>query len=240
MTEVTYTLAFAAGVLSFLSPCVLPLIPSYITYITGMSFEDVTERSGESRVRKLTALHSLVFILGFSTIFIVLGASSSYVGQLFRQYQDGIRVAGGILVILLGIFITGLIRPGFLMKDRKLHIQNRPAGYVGTYLIGITFAAGWTPCIGPILGGILIYTGTQGSATLGFKLLGVYSLGLGIPFFLSAIAINSFLSYTKLAYRFMRPIMITSGIVLIVFGILLLADKVSDLASYFPDFGLDL
>lgn len=240
MTEVTYPLAFLAGVLSFLSPCVLPLVPSYISFITGMSFEEMTEAADTRRVRLLTITNSLAFVLGFSVVFIALGASTSYVGQIFRQYQDEIRIAGGILVIIFGLFIAGLFRPGFMMKSKKFHLSGRPSGYMGAFVVGLVFAAGWTPCIGPILGGILLYATSQGSTALGFKLLSMYSLGLALPFLLSALAINTFLSYTKVLYRYMRPIMLLSGLVLIAFGVLLLMDKVSELARYFPDVGINL
>ncbi|MEJ2315261.1 MAG: cytochrome c biogenesis protein CcdA [Nitrospirota bacterium] len=240
MTEVTYPLAFAAGVLSFLSPCVLPLVPSYVSFITGMSFEELTERSDRARVRRLTITNSLAFVLGFSVVFIALGASTSYVGQLFREYQDAIRIVGGVLVIIFGLFIMGLFKMDFLMREKKFHFQGRPSGYLGVFAVGLVFAAGWTPCIGPILGGILLYATSQGSAVLGLKLLSVYSLGLAIPFLLSALAINSFLSYSKAIRKYMKVIMFVSGVVLIAFGVLLLTDKVSELANYFPDLGIDL
>jgi cytochrome c-type biogenesis protein len=240
MTEVTYPLAFLAGVLSFLSPCVLPLVPSYISFITGMSFEEMTEAADTRRVRLLTITNSLAFVLGFSVVFIALGASTSYVGQLFRQYQDEIRIAGGVLVIIFGLFIAGLFKPGFMMKEKKFHLTGRPSGYMGAFVVGLVFAAGWTPCIGPILGGILLYATSQGSMALGFKLLSVYSLGLALPFLLSALAINTFLSYTKVLNRYMKPIMLLSGLVLIAFGVLLLMDKVSEVATYFPDIGINL
>ncbi len=240
MTEVTYPLAFAAGVLSFLSPCVLPLVPSYVSFITGMSFEEMTKETDKARVRRLTIVNSVAFILGFSVVFVALGASTSYIGQLFRQYQDEIRVVGGVVVILFGLFIMGYFRLDFLMREKKFHLQGQPSGYFGVFVVGLVFAAGWTPCIGPILGGILLYATSQGSTALGLKLLSIYSLGLAIPFLLSALAINSFLCYSKTIQRYMKGIMFVSGLVLIAFGVLLLTDKVSQLATYFPDLGIDL
>lgn len=240
MKEVTYPLAFAAGVLSFLSPCVLPLVPSYVSFITGMSFEELTSAADKARVRRLTITNSIAFILGFSVVFIALGASTSYVGQLFRQYQDEIRIVGGILVIIFGLFIMGLFRMDFLMREKKFRLGGRPSGYLGAFTVGLVFSAGWTPCIGPILGSILLYATSQGSTTLGLKLLSIYSLGLALPFLLSALAINTFLSYSKTIQKFMKPIMFLSGLVLIAFGVLLLMDKVSQLSTYFPDLGIDL
>jgi cytochrome c-type biogenesis protein len=238
--EISMPLSFLAGVVSFLSPCVLPLLPSYVTFITGMTFEDLTASEDRKKVMLLTLKNSLVFILGFSTVFMALGASSSLLGQLLFKYQDAVRIAGGILVIIFGLFIAGFLKMDFLMKERKIHLQGRPAGYIGTFLIGMTFAAGWTPCIGPILGSILVVASTQGSAAKGTLLLAVYSAGLAVPFLLAALAFNSFLSYTKVINRYMKFIMIFSGVLLIAFGVLLLTNRVSDLTALFPDLGLDL
>ncbi|HEC97211.1 MAG TPA: cytochrome c biogenesis protein CcdA [Nitrospirae bacterium] len=239
-TDISYSLAFFAGVLSFVSPCVLPLVPSYVSFITGISFEDLTNRTDRARIRFLTMTNSLAFILGFSFVFILLGASSSAVGHILFQYQDGIRIVGGIIVIIFGLFIAGFLKLDFLMRERKFHLSGKPAGYIGTFVLGMAFVAGWTPCIGPILGSILLYASAKGSAIYGLKLLSVYSLGLAVPFFLSALALNTFLSYSKWLLRYMRVIMIISGLLLIVFGILLLSNRVRGLAGFVPDFGLSL
>lgn len=238
MNEVSFPLAFLAGFLSFLSPCVLPLVPSYITFITGISFEDLTGKTDRKRVQFLTITNSLAFIFGFSSIFIMLGASSSVIGNFLFAYQEWIRIIGGIMVIMFGLFVAGFIRLDFLTRERKFHMGGKPAGYFGSFFIGMTFAAAWTPCIGPILGSILLYTGSQGSASFGLKLLAVYSLGLAIPFLIASIGINSFLSYSAKLRKYMRWIMIASGLLLIIFGILLLTDNVSQLSSLFPDLGL--
>ncbi len=239
-TDISYSLAFFAGFLSFISPCVLPLVPSYVSFITGISFEDLTGKADRARIRFLTMTNSLAFILGFSFVFIMLGASSSAVGQLLFQYQDWIRIIGGIIVIIFGLFIAGFLKLDFLMRERKVHLSGKPAGYIGTFLLGMAFVAGWTPCIGPILGSILLYASAKGSAIYGLKLLSVYSLGLAIPFFLSSLALNTFLSYSRWLLRYMRVIMIISGLLLIVFGILLLSNRVRGLAALVPDFGLSL
>jgi cytochrome c-type biogenesis protein len=240
MKDISFSLAFLAGVLSFLSPCVLPLVPSYVSFITGISFKDLTVGSDRKRIRYLTMTNSMAFIAGFSTIFIVLGISSSAVGKFLFQYVDLIRFVGGILVIIFGLFIAGFLKLDFLMKDKKFHLSGKPAGYIGTFIVGMTFAAGWTPCIGPMLGTILVYAGSKGSALYGFQLLGVYSLGLAVPFFVSALAINVFLSYSPKIAKFMRVIMIASGLLLIIFGILLLTDHLRTLGRLLPDFGLKL
>lgn len=239
MKDVSFSLAFLAGILSFLSPCVFPLVPSYVSFITGISFEDLTGSADRRRVRNLTITNSLAFIFGFSAIFISLGASSSAVGQMLFRYQEWIRIIGGILVIIFGLFISGFLNLNFLMKDKKIHLSGRPAGYAGAFIIGMTFAAGWTPCIGPILGSILLYASSKGSAVYGIKLLAVYSLGLAVPFFVSALAMNSFLSYSKKLQRYMRAIMIISGLLLIVFGIMLLTNRLRELTGLLPDFGIN-
>ena len=239
MKDVSFPLAFLAGVLSFLSPCVLPLVPSYVSFITGISFEDLKEGTDRKKIRYLTITNSLAFICGFSLIFIALGASSSAVGQFFFNYQDWIRIVGGVLVIFFGLFVSCIIKMDFLTSERKFHVSGKPAGYIGSFLVGMTFAAAWTPCIGPILGTILLYAGSHGSAAYGFKLLSVYSLGLALPFFLSSLMFNTFLSYSAKIRKYMRIVMLSSGALLIVFGVLLLTNNVRQLTSLFPDIGIN-
>lgn len=239
MKDVSFPLAFLAGIFSFLSPCVLPLVPSYVSFITGISFEDLKEGTDRKKIRFLTITNSLAFICGFSLIFIALGASSSVVGQFFFNYQDWIRIIGGVLVIFFGLFVSGIIKMDFLTRERKFHVSGKPAGYVGSFLVGMTFAAAWTPCIGPILGTILLYASSHGSAAYGFKLLSVYSLGLALPFFLSSLMFNTFLSYSAKIRKYMRVVMLSSGALLIVFGVLLLTNNVRQLTSLIPDIGIN-
>lgn len=234
MNDVSFPLAFLAGILSFLSPCVLPLVPAYVSFITGLSLDELKSAPRLSK----TLGSTIAFVAGFSTIFVSLGASSSYIGGFLIEYQDYLRIAGGILTIIFGLFIAGFFRLDFLMREKRFHIGKGPAGYAGAFFIGMSFAAGWTPCIGPILGSILIYASSQASAAYGFKLLSVYSLGLAVPFILAALAINAFLSYTKKIHRFMRVIMIISGLILIIFGVMLLTNRIGQLAGLFPDFGI--
>lgn len=238
MKDISFSLAFLAGVLSFLSPCVLPLVPSYVSFITGISFEDLTGGADRKRIRYLTITNSLFFTLGFSAVFIALGASSSVIGRLMFEYQEWIRIIGGVIIIIFGLFVAGFLKIDFLTRDKKFHLGGKPAGYIGTFIVGMTFAAGWTPCIGPMLGAILVYAGSKGSAFYGFKLLAVYSLGLALPFFLSSLAINSFLCYSRRLQRYMRVIMIASGLLLIIFGIILLTNRMSELSGFLPDFGI--
>ena len=235
--EISVLIAFSAGLLSFVSPCVLPLVPSYLTYITGVSFKELTDVKATARLRWVTISHSLLFIIGFSTIFILMGASASYLGQLLLRYQYWIMKAGGILIILLGIQFTGVINLPFLQMEKRFELRKKPLGYVGSFLVGIVFAAGWTPCIGPILSTILIYASTSKSFTTGMLLLTIYSMGLGVPFFLSSLAFNSFLSAFERIKRYMRVITLVSGLFLIGIGILYLTDTFQDINSYLNMFG---
>ncbi len=231
--DVSILIAFTAGILSFISPCVLPLVPSYITYVTGVSFKELTDAKSQGRLRWATTLHSLCFIIGFSTIFILMGASASYLGQILVEYQDIIMKVGGGLIILLGIHFTGLIRIPFLQMERRIELRKKPFGYLGSFLVGVVFAAGWTPCIGPILSTILIYASTAQNLTTGILLLAVYSMGLGIPFFLSSLAFNSFLSTFDRIKRYMRWITLISGIFLVIIGILFLTDTFRIINTFF-------
>ena len=231
-----YIGALIAGLLSFLSPCVLPLMPSYLSYITGVSFEDLQDTTDKKRIRMLTLINSLFFILGFSLVFISLGASSSAIGRLFVNFQDWIRIIGGVVIIFFGLFVAGLFQANILQREKRFHFRGKPAGFLGSTVVGTAFAAGWTPCIGPILGTLLMYASAQGSTLYGVKLLSMYSLGLAIPFLFASLAFNSFLSYSKRIRKYMKVIMLASGILLIAFGILLLTNKLTLITSLFPTY----
>jgi cytochrome c-type biogenesis protein len=230
--EVSVFIAFSAGLLSFVSPCVLPLVPSYITYITGVSFKDLSDSEARARLRWATISHSVLFIAGFSLVFVLMGASASYLGQVLSEYQNLIEKVGGVLVILLGIQFTGLIRIPFLQVEKRFELGRRPLGLMGSFLVGVVFAAGWTPCIGPILSSILLYASTAKSFTTGVLLLSVYSLGLGVPFFLASLAFNSFLSAFNRIKKYMRVVTFVSGCFLIAIGILFLTDLFRTINSY--------
>jgi cytochrome c-type biogenesis protein len=234
--EISVLIAFAAGFLSFVSPCVLPLVPSYITYITGVSFKDLTDQETRKKVKWTTLIHSCLFILGFSAVFILMGASASYLGQVLSKYQTWIMKIGGILIILLGIHFILQIFP-FLQIEKRFEMKRKPLGYLGSFLVGIVFAAGWTPCIGPILSTILIYASTSQQMTTGIVLLASYSLGLGIPFLLASLAFNLFLSTFEKVRRYMKVIIFVSGFFLIGVGILLLTGTFRVVTDYFNFLG---
>lgn len=232
MENVSLLMAFGGGLLSFFSPCVLPVIPSYVSYITGISFEDLTGQQDRARIRKITLKNSLFFIAGFSCIFILLGASSSFLGGVLSDYQGTIRKIGGVLIVIMGLYIAGILKIGFLSQEKRLHMQNRPAGLLGSFLVGTAFAAGWTPCIGPVLGSILLYAGTANSITSGMELLTAYALGLGIPFLITSLAINTALSYFKRINQYVRVVSVVSGLFLVVAGILLFTGTFNVLSRY--------
>jgi len=241
LPEVSLIAAFLAGVVSFVSPCVLPLVPSYVTFITGVSFDELTTGQQSARIRRLTIIHSLAFIVGFSLVFISLGATATATGQFLRDHQDALRIGGGVLIVLFGIYLTGVIPIPALSRERKFQLTRKPLGILGSVLVGITFAAGWTPCIGPILGSILLYASTAKTVGTGIVLLSVYSLGLGVPFFLASLGMNSFLAASSRLRRSLRTIEVVSGIVLIAFGIALVTNVferfVGFMARFLPALG---
>lgn len=221
MSNVPFFIALAAGFLSFLSPCVLPLLPSYLSFITGVSLEELIQRGKDSRMRKITIINSLIFIFGFSLVFVLLGTSVSLAGNILFRYQIWITRIGGIFIIIFGLHLTGVLNLSLLQREKRIHLGRRPLGYLGSFLAGIVFAAGWSPCIGPILGAILFYAASQNSILLGISLLAVYSLGLAIPFFLSSLALQIFLEYYAKLRKHLRLVSLISGGLLIAVGVLL-------------------
>ena len=223
--DLSLFIAFAAGLLSFLSPCVLPLVPSYVVFITGLSFEELTHEHSKQKLRRIILSHSLLFILGFSVLFTALGASASLLGQFLSEYRDAIRIIGGVLIILFGLFISGIFSLSFLQQEKKFHLQHKPIGYIGTFFVGVTFAAGWTPCVGPILSSILLYASTAENMLSGVFLLLAYSLGLGIPFFACSLALNTFLATFQKARRYIGVFTKIGGVLLVLVGVLLLTNS---------------
>jgi cytochrome c-type biogenesis protein len=224
-----YALLYAVGmgVVSFASPCILPLIPSYVSYITGISYDELVTTESRKKNINITLLHSFAFVAGFSIIFVLLGATASFAGNLLSQHLDIIRIAGGLLIILMGVFVMDIVNIPFLQREARLQLKTRPAGYAGTLVVGMIFGAGWTPCTGPFLGSVLALAMTSETLGRGMGLLALYSVGLGIPFILSAIAISAFLtSFNKLKRHF-KVIKVASGVILIIMGVLLLTDKMT-------------
>jgi cytochrome c-type biogenesis protein len=234
-SQVSLIAAFLAGLVSFVSPCVLPLVPSYVTFITGLSFDELTGEQGP-RVRRLTLIHSLAFIFGFSLVFIALGATATATGQFLREHQDTLRIVGGVLIVFFGIYLTGLVKIPALSRERKVHLTGKPLGVLGSVLVGITFAAGWTPCIGPILASILLYASTAQTVGTGILLLSVYSLGLGVPFLIASLGMNTFLSASKGIRKQLHTIEVVSGVILIVFGLALVTNLFGHFVAFLSRF----
>jgi cytochrome c-type biogenesis protein len=229
-----FVVAFAAGVLSFLSPCVLPLVPSYVGFLTGMTLDQVTTR------RRVALLHALLFVGGFSLVFILLGASATALGRALNHYQVWLQRIGGVLIIGFGLLCLGVFNPGLLSQERRFHLERKPVGFLGSLLVGMAFAAGWTPCIGPVLGAILGLAATSADVGHGMLLLAVYSAGLALPFLLAAIAVDSFLDWFQRFRRFIPWVMRISGVMLVLVGSLLVTGEFTRLAGWLqgltPDF----
>ena len=204
--------AFVAGLLSFISPCVLPLVPSYLIYITGLSLDQLFDAVERRRLRKTIVVNSLMFITGFSLVFIAFGASATLIGQFLTDHQQLIRKSGGVFIILFGLYVMGILNLGFLMTERRIHLRSRPAGYAGSLLIGATFAAGWTPCVGPVR--------------------------LGLPFFGAAIGIDRFLGLFKRVRGYLGVVQAMSGALLVLFGFLVYDNSLAVLTSFFERYGI--
>jgi cytochrome c-type biogenesis protein len=236
MTDgVSIPLAFLGGLLSFVSPCVLPLVPSYISFVTGISFEELSSEEGSKKIKGVILFNSIMFILGFSTVFVViLGSSAQLFGSLFFEYQDIIRKVGGAVIVLLGIHIIGIINVNILQREKRLHFfRDKPAGLFGSFFIGVGFAAGWTPCIGPILSMIFAVAATSDSPFAGTTLFISYSLGLAIPFLLTSIGINTFIKHFQRLKHHMRMVSVVTGLLLIVTGVLIFFNSFAIISGYF-------
>lgn len=239
MDNVSFAVAFLAGLLSFLSPCVLPLVPSYLGFVTGMSLDEMSA----ARSRRAVLVPAALFTLGFSLVFLAMGASATLLGQLLLRYQDWIARIGGVLIILFGLHLLGILRIGALLRERRVQINSRPIGNVGAVIAGIVFAAGWTPCIGPVLGTLLTYASARANLASGMFLLLWYSIGLAVPFLLAAWGTSAFLNTSRGIRRYIPVFEKVSGVILIVAGVLLMTGSFSALSAYFarftPDFLLE-
>jgi cytochrome c-type biogenesis protein len=227
-------IAFSAGLLSFLSPCVLPLVPSYVTFITGLSFEDVT------KARRTALVHSLLFILGFTIIFVALGATATVVGRLLLRHRYWVSFVGGALIIVFGLYLLGVLNITAFMRERRVHLAEKPMGYLGTVVVGIAFGAGWSPCLGPILGAILTYTASEANLSRGLLLLFTYSMGLAVPFLAAALGVERFVELFAKHKAKMVWVNRISGVLLIAVGLLLVTNRFELLATklqqWTPDF----
>lgn len=219
MNEIGITTALIGGILSFFSPCILPLLPVYVSLITGVSTAEISKHGTRFRI----LFHSFMFILGVSTIYLAMGLSSSIIGSIFIDYQEVWRVIGGIVLVIFGVLLVGLIKKGFLIREFRFDVKIQRMGTpIGAFLIGVGFAAGWSPCIGPILGSILIYSSMSANYVDGLKMLGAYSLGIAIPFLISSMILDSVMRYLRKFMKLFRWINYTLGILLIFFGFIMI------------------
>ncbi|MFC4076564.1 cytochrome c biogenesis CcdA family protein [Salinithrix halophila] len=229
MADLNIGVAFGAGVLSFISPCCLPLYPSYLSYITGMSVSQLQDQTRPPQLKRAAILHTFFFILGFSIIFFVLGFSASWLGEAFARYQDLIRMLGGVLVAAMGLFLLGIFRPQFMMRQKRLEVGGRRWGYLGSTLIGIGFAAGWTPCVGPILVAVLSLAASNPTAGIGY--ITAYTLGFAIPFFLMAF----FIGRTRWILKYSDRLMKAGGALMVLMGVLLYFDQLTVITIWLTD-----
>jgi cytochrome c-type biogenesis protein len=236
MTDISLYMTFAAGLISFLSPCVLPLVPGYISYISGVSFAEIREnRESNSHMRKekrIIVLNSICFILGFTIVFTLLGATATWIGSFLSSKISVFSKIAGLVIIFFGIYKMGLIRVHWFYKEARFEVKDRKFGYTGATIIGAAFAFGWTPCIGPILAGILTYAGTLEKVNQGIALLLIYSLGLGLPFLLTAVGINYFWRFMVRIKKYLRLLEITSGTIMVLLGVLIYSNKLILIPGY--------
>jgi len=214
--------AFIAGIISFLSPCILPIIPPYICFLAGMSLDQVTEKSKSFDVGRKIMVSALAFVLGFATVFILLGASTSFLGQKLVDYFDILKYFAGAIIIIMGLHFLGIFRIKLLYRQAKLDVQKKPAGVVGSYFVGLAFAFGWTPCVGPVLASLLFVAGAEESAAQGAILLGAYAAGIGIPFLLAAAFAGPFVAFMQKFSKHMATVEKVMGGMLVVTGVLIM------------------
>jgi len=226
---VSYQAALIAGLLSFFSPCILPLIPAYFTFITGLSLDELTEDTGKTRQKVILA--TLAYVCGFSTVFILLGASASFMGGIIARYSWIVRYVGGGIILVFGCHLLGLINIRGLNFERRIHLDEKPMHLMGTFVIGMAFGAGWSPCIGPMLGSILIVAGSQETVMQGIVLLSIYSAGLALPFLFISFFINRIIDIMRRATKVLGYVNKVAGVLLIIMGILLITDKFRLLAT---------
>ncbi len=234
--QVSLPLAFIAGLVSFLSPCILPVVPSYLAFISGLTLQDLREGSA-GHARRAALINSVLFVVGFSAVFMTMGWVATSFGQAVTRSLPWLTRAGGIVMILFGLHMVGALRIPALARDRRVHLSSRPAGPLGSLVVGIAFGAGWTPCIGPILGSILLYASLESTMAHGSMLLATYALGLGIPFVFASVALNWFLAGTERLKQWMVPLGRVAGTLLVVIGFLMVTGRFATMTAFLAGLG---
>jgi cytochrome c-type biogenesis protein len=245
LTEITYFGALVAGILSFASPCVLPLIPAYISFLGGASMDQLTAEDGVDKATARRIFYAaLAFVLGFSTVFISLGATATAVSGVLARNSILLGQIAGVVIVIFGLHFMGVFRISFLNFEKRFNIQNKPAGVVGSYILGLAFAFGWTPCVGPILASVLMVAASGDSVLYGTSLLAVYAAGLGIPFLIAALAVKPFMNFMKRFRQHMHKVEIAVGSLLVVTGVVIFTGDINQVANWlletfpvFSDFG---
>lgn len=222
--------ALAAGFLSFVSPCVLPLVPSYMVFVTGLSFDQLEHES--KAIRRVAFKHSLAFVGGFALVFVAMGASATALGALISEYQMVLMRIGGLVIVVFGLYLAGAFKLMALESEKRIHLAHKPHGLLGSGVVGVTFALGWTPCIGPILGSILVMASTAGSVATGIYLLAAYALGLGIPFLIAGLAFPQFVARMRSVNRYLNVFSKVSGVLLIIIGVLMMTNLFARFTGY--------
>ncbi len=239
--DIGWVAALIAGFLSFASPCVLPLVPPYLAFLAGATMDEITDEAVPASVFRKVLFRAVAFVLGFSTIFIGLGASASLFGALINDYLETLSVIAGIIIIILGLHFLGIFRIGLLFREARFQSAQKPIGLLGAYVVGLAFAFGWTPCVGPVLAAILLYAGSEADVVKGAALLFVYSLGIGIPFLLAAAFAGPFMAVMKKFKKHMGFVEKIMGILLVITGVLFLTGSMSTISylmlDYFPSLG---
>lgn len=241
MLDATIGGALLAGLLSFVTPCVLPIVPPYLAYLAGLSFEEFRGDARTSAASRQIIAAAIAFVLGFTTVFVALGATASLIGQSLARYFDVLSIAAGAIIIVMGLHFLGIFRIGLLFREARMDVVRKPAGMLGAYVMGLAFAFGWTPCVGPVLAAILFVAGTEDTALRGAGLLTAYSIGIGIPFVLAAVFASRFVTWVTRFRRHMHRVEQVMGAVLIVTGVLFMTGQMAAIATWlletFPAFG---
>ena len=232
MLDVTLGGAFLAGLLSFVSPCVLPIVPPYLAYLAGLSFDQMRGDDLAPGAARWLVYSAVAFVAGFSTVFVALGATASFIGQSIAQYFDYLAIAAGILILIMGLHFLGVFRIALLYREARVQVEKKPAGLFGSYVMGLAFAFGWTPCVGPVLAAILFIAGAEQSAGQGALLLAGYSLGIGIPFIIAAAFAGRFLGWAGRLKKHMAAIEKGIGAALVLTGILFMTGQMSAIAQW--------
>ncbi|MBP1847424.1 cytochrome c-type biogenesis protein [Rhizobium petrolearium] len=240
MLDVSVGGALLAGLLSFVSPCVLPIVPPYLAWLAGVSFDRLRDAQPNLADRRQVILSAVSFVAGFSTVFVALGATASLIGKMIAQYFNVLSVAAGVVIIVMGLHFLKILQIGMLYREARVQVTEKPAGLVGAFLMGLAFAFGWTPCVGPVLAAILFVAGGEGTAVRGSILLAAYSLGIGLPFIASAVFASRFLGWAARFRRHMRKVEVALGVFLIVTGLLFMTGQMSTISLWlletFPAF----